>query len=85
MPPDAITVSGQDERMIAVPKGWTSVTGSDNRVVAVPPGGKSVIGTDQRATPLPPDNFDLTDYVTLYCIMEAQAETRAEEEAAVAE
>ncbi len=85
VPPEATTETGDDERIIAVPKGWTSATGGDNRMVAIPPGGEFLIGADQRATPLPPDSFDLTDYVTLYCILDAQAETQAEEEADAAE
>ena len=42
-------------------------------------------GSDNRTTPLPPDSFDLTDYVTLYCILDAQSETLVEEEADAAE
>lgn len=53
-------------------------------MVAIPPDGEFVIGDDQRATPLPPDNFDLTDYATLYCILDPQAETQDEEAAAAA-
>ncbi|MBI9020230.1 MAG: hypothetical protein JEZ10_03115 [Verrucomicrobia bacterium] len=81
VPPDGTTAAGSDERIIAIPKGWTSAKGADNRVVAIPPGGEFAVGTDQRATPIPEDNFDLTDYVTLYCILGAQSESLAEEEA----
>jgi hypothetical protein len=41
-----------------------------------------MIGSDNRATPHPPDSFDLTDYIMRYCILEAQSETLAEEDAA---
>jgi len=51
-------------------------------MVAVPPGGEFVVGADQFATVLPPDNFDLTNYLILYCILDPQSETLVEEEAA---
>jgi hypothetical protein len=61
--------------------------GSDGRKVAIPPGGTFIVGPDGYATMLPPDNFNLTDYLTLYCILEPQSEALDEddeEEAAAA-
>lgn len=80
VPPDGITETGPDGRIIAVPKGWTTTVGPDGRMVAIPPGGDFIVGTDQFATVLPPDNFDVTDYVTRYCILGPQTDTPIEEQ-----
>jgi hypothetical protein len=80
IPPDGTTEAGPDGRIIAVPKGWTTTVGPDGRMVAIPPGGEFIVGTDQFATVLPPDNFDVTDYVTRYCILGPQTDTPIEEE-----
>jgi hypothetical protein len=53
--------------------------GEDQRAIAIPPGGNHITGSDQCAVMLPPDNFDLTDYLTIYCIMGVQLENVTEE------
>ena len=85
VPPGGIAEASYDNRMVAVPKGWTTATGQDGRKVAIPPGGEFIVGPDRYATLRPPDNFDLTDYITLYCVLEPQSETLVEEEADAAE
>ena len=81
VPPGGTTFKSPDNRLIAVPKGWTHETGKDQRAIAIPPGGKHIIGSDQRIVALLPDDFDLTDYLTLYCIIGVQLESVAEETA----
>ena len=53
-------------------------------MVAIPPGGEFSVGTDRFATVLPPDDFDLKNYVILYCILGVQTDTLLEEEAEAA-
>ena len=79
IPPGGTAERGKDYRLIAVPKGWSFKIGKDGRGVAIPPGGDFKVGTDKVATVLPPDNFDLTDYVTIYCILGIQAGRPVEE------
>ena len=80
VPPEGSFKYGGDRRKIAVPKGWTTTAGPDGRMVTIPPGGEFIVGTDQFATVLPPDNFDVTDYVTRYCILGPQTDTPIEED-----